>query len=53
MHQEAINTFVIPLVLRIITTAICILIGYPAAWILSKQVKLIAHTGGTFILPMG
>ncbi len=36
-HYEAINTFVYSIGIAIITTLICILIGYPAAWILSNQ----------------
>ena len=36
-HYEAINTFVYSIGIAIITTLVCILIGYPAAWILSNQ----------------
>ena len=36
-HPEAINTFVYSIGIAIITTLICILLGYPAAWILSNS----------------
>ena len=36
-HPEAINTFVYSIGIGIITTLICILLGYPAAWILSNS----------------
>ena len=36
-HYEAINTFIYSIGIAIITTLICMLIGYPAAWILSNQ----------------
>ena len=52
-HHEAINTFVYSIGIAIITTLVCILLGYPAAWILSN-VKL--NRSKTlvvlFILPM-
>lgn len=35
-HHEAINTFVYSIGIAIITTIVCILLGYPAAWILSN-----------------
>ena len=35
-HHEAINTFVYSIGIAIITTLVCILLGYPAAWILSN-----------------
>ncbi len=53
MHQEAINTFVYSIGIAIITTAICILIGYPAAWILSNSKLNSSRTLVVlFILPM-
>ena len=36
-HPEAINTFVYSIGIAIITTLVCILLGYPAAWILSNS----------------
>lgn len=36
-HHEAINTFIYSIGIAIITTLICLLLGYPAAWILSNQ----------------
>ncbi|MCD8261566.1 MAG: ABC transporter permease [Bacteroides sp.] len=36
-RPEAINTFVYSIGIAIITTALCILLGYPAAWILSNS----------------
>ncbi len=36
-HYEAVNTFIYSIGIAIITTIICVLIGYPAAWILSNQ----------------
>ena len=36
-HPEAINTFVYSIGIAIITTIVCILLGYPAAWILSNS----------------
>ena len=52
-HHEAINTFVYSIGIAIITTFLCLVIGYPAAWILSN-----AHLNRSktlvvlFILPM-
>ncbi len=52
-HPEAINTFVYSIGIAIITTLICIFLGYPAAWILSnsnfnKSQALVT----LFVLPM-
>ncbi len=52
-HHEAINTFVYSIGIALITTLLCLLLGYPAAWILSN-----AHFNRSktlvvlFILPM-
>ena len=52
-HPEAINTFVYSIGIAIITTAICILLGYPAAYILSNSSLSSARTLVVlFILPM-
>lgn len=52
-HSEAINTFVYSIGIAVITTAICILIGYPAAWILSNARFNKSYTMVVlFILPM-
>jgi spermidine/putrescine transport system permease protein len=52
-HPEALNTFLYSVVIALITTVLCILIGYPAAYILSKmearKAKLLVIL---FILPM-
>jgi spermidine/putrescine transport system permease protein len=52
-HPEAMNTFIYSVVVAAITTVLCILIGYPAAYILSKmesrKAKLLVIL---FILPM-
>ena len=45
MHPEAMNTFVYSIGIAVITTLVCLLLGYPAAYILSQKVVL-------FILPM-
>jgi len=53
VHPEVLNTFLYSVVVALITTFLCILIGYPAAYILSKmesrKAKLIVIL---FILPM-
>lgn len=53
VHPEALNTFLYSVVVALITTVFCILIGYPAAYILSKmesrRAKLLVIL---FILPM-
>ena len=52
-HHEAINTFVYSIGIAIITTIVCILLGYPAAWILSNSKLNRSKTMvGLFILPM-
>ena len=52
-HPEAMQTFFYSVVVALITTLLCILIGYPAAWFLSKmesrKAKLLVIL---FILPM-
>ncbi len=44
-HPEAINTFVYSIGVAIITTVVCILLGYPAAYILTQmRMKLYSDT---------
>jgi spermidine/putrescine transport system permease protein len=53
MQTEAINTFVFSIGVALITTVICLLIGYPAAYILSRMEKKTARIIVLlFILPM-
>ncbi len=54
MHQrEAMNTFVYSIGIALITTMICIVLGYPAAYILSKMKASTARVVVMlFILPM-
>ena len=50
---DAINTFALSLEVAIENTAICILLGYPAAWILAnKKLNKSAVTIVLFIMPM-
>lgn len=52
-HAEDVNTFVYSIGIAAITTAICILLGYPAAYILSRSKARYATTVVMlFILPM-
>ena len=52
-HSEAINTFVYSIGIALITTFFCILLGYPAAWILSNSKLNRSRTMVVlFILPM-
>ena len=52
-YPEAINTFVYSIGIAIITTLVCILLGYPAAWILSNSKLNRSKTMVVlFILPM-
>lgn len=53
MHPEAINTFIYSIGIAIINTLLCILLGYPAAFILSRLKAGYAQTiVMLFILPM-
>jgi spermidine/putrescine transport system permease protein len=53
MQPEAMHTFIFSIGVALITTAICLLIGYPAAYILSRMEKKVAKiTVLLFILPM-
>lgn len=53
MHPEAMNTFVYSIGIAVITTLVCLLLGYPAAYILSqKQFKTSRTMVVLFILPM-
>ena len=52
-QPEAVNTFIYSMGIAIITTILCILLGYPAAWILSNQkLNRSGITVVLFILPM-
>lgn len=52
-HPEAVNTFVYSIGVAILTTLICVLLGYPAAWILSNSKLNRSKTMIVlFILPM-
>lgn len=52
-HAEDVNTFIYSIGIAAITTGICILLGYPAAYILSKSNSRYARTVVMlFILPM-
>ena len=52
-HPEAINTFIYSIGVAIITTVLCILLGYPAAYILSQtKMKYASTVIVLFILPM-
>ena len=53
MHPEAMNTFVYSIGIAIITTLACLLLGYPAAYILSQRQFNTSQTMVVlFILPM-
>ena len=52
-QPEAANTFIYSIGIALITTILCILLGYPAAWILSnKKLNRSEVTVVLFILPM-
>lgn len=52
-HPEAVNTFVYSVGIALITTIACLLLSYPAAWILSRSNSNTAQTMVMlFILPM-
>ena len=54
MHPEAMNTFVYSIGIAVITTLVCLLLGYPAAYILSqKQFNTSRTMVVLFILPCG
>ncbi|MBQ8502130.1 MAG: ABC transporter permease [Bacteroides sp.] len=53
MHPEAMNTFIYSIGIAVITTLACLLLGYPAAYILSrKEFKASQTMIVLFILPM-
>ena len=53
MHPEAMNTFIYSICIALITTLTCLLLGYPAAYILSqKQFNTSQTMVVLFILPM-
>jgi spermidine/putrescine transport system permease protein len=53
MHPEAMNTFLFSIGIALITTILCLLIGYPAAYILSRMDTKTAQVMVLlFILPM-
>ena len=52
-QPEAVNTFIYSIGIALITTILCILLGYPAAWILSnRKLNRSEVTVVLFILPM-
>ena len=52
-QPEAVNTFIYSIGIALITTILCILLGYPAAWILSNRALNRSEvTVVLFILPM-
>jgi len=52
-EEETINTFVYSIEIALITTALCLVLGYPAAWILSNaKYNRSKVTVMLFILPM-
>ena len=52
-HPEAVNTFIYSIGIAILTTIGCIVLGYPAAWILSRSNSSYSRTLILlFILPM-
>ena len=52
-QPESINTFIYSIGIALITTILCILLGYPAAWILSnRKLNRSEITVVLFILPM-
>lgn len=52
-HPEAVNTFVYSIGIALLTTIGCIVLGYPAAWILSRSRSSYSRTLiMQFILPM-
>ena len=53
IQKEALNTFIFSIGVAIITTAVCLIIGYPAALILSRmEIKTAKILVLLFILPM-
>ena len=52
-QPEAVNTFIYSIGIALITTILCIVLGYPAAWILSnRKLNRSEVTVVLFILPM-
>jgi len=53
MHPEAMNTFIFSIGIALITTVLCLILGYPAAYILSRMESRKAQILVLlFILPM-
>lgn len=53
IHPEAVNTFVYSVGIALITTLACLVLSYPAAWILSRSESRTSRTVVMlFILPM-
>ncbi len=52
IHPEAVNTFVYSVGIALITTIVCLLVSYPAAWILSRLPNSSQTIILLFILPM-
>ena len=51
IHPEAINTFVYSVGIALITTILCLLLGYPAAWILSQARFVYPSDVGQYLDP--
>lgn len=52
-HSETVNTFVYSIGIALVTTVICLIIGYPVAWILSQNIfRSTPVIVMLFILPM-
>lgn len=52
-HTETVNTFIYSIGIALITTIICLLVGYPVAWILSQNIfSSTSVIVMLFILPM-
>ena len=53
VHPEAVNTFIYSIGIAMITTILCLVLGYPAAYIMSqKQFNTSKTMVVLFILPM-
>ena len=52
-HGETVNTFVYSIGIALITTLVCLIVGYPVAWILSQNIfSSTSVIVMLFILPM-
>ena len=52
MHPEAMNTFVYSIGIAVITTLVCLLLGYPAAYILSQKQFNTSRTMVVLFIPV-